>query len=56
MPKLTPHEKYGNLIKEEEKDIREYFSYTPCYELEKAIAGVKKFFSNEEIEDEELLV
>lgn len=56
MPKPNPHELYGDLTKKEEADLREYFSYAPCYELERGIAGVKKFFSNEEIDDEELLV
>jgi len=56
MSKQTPHEKYGDFTKEDEKDAREYFSYANPIELEKAIAGVKKFFSNEEIDDEELLV
>ena len=56
MPKQTPHEKYGDFTKEDEKDARKYFSYVPFHELEKAIAGVRKFFSNEEIDDEELLV
>ena len=41
MPKPTPHEIYGDLTKKEEADLREYFSYAPCYELEKAIAGVR---------------
>lgn len=52
MPKLTPHEKYGDFTKEDEKDAREFFSYAPSHELEIAIASVKKFFSNEEVEEE----
>jgi len=52
----TPHELYGDFTKEDEKDAREYFSYIPFHEFKKAIAGVKKFFSNEEIDDEELLI
>ena len=49
MSKQTPHEKYGDFTKEDEKEARKYFSYVPSYKLEKAIAGVKKFFSNKEI-------
>ena len=47
MSKQTPHELYGDFTKKDEKDVRAYFSYVPHYELEKAITGVKIFFSNE---------
>jgi len=52
MSKSNPHELYGDLTKDDEADLREYFAYAPCYEVEGAIAIVKKFFSNKEIEED----
>lgn len=53
MSKSNPNELYGNLSKDDEADLRKYFAYAMCYEVEGAIAIVKKFSSNKKIKEED---